>query len=532
MLSYYAISALVNCLSSVFACLIVVVKNPKSRLNRAFVYLALSIGLWSFFYFLSLIANSAKDAFMFAKFLNFFGTFTPVTFFHFSVCLVNQWEKRRITIFISYSISLIIAILMFTPLMITGVSHRPGFLYWSDPGSLYICFVGIYCYFVIYGNYLIWRYYRVCNLAEKNRIKYVFWGTTLGFIAGTTNIPFWYKINIPPVLNIFVTGYVVLFGYSAVKHNLMDIKITITRATIFIFLYAAILGIPFLIGYYSKSWIATGGSMLIFATVGPFIYTNLRLAIERRFFYQEKIKLIQEEQLRRQKTIDTFSGSMAHEIANPIHVIVGLIDMVKIKTLQDLKDNIPAKDRAYLEERFKTISEGAFRIAGMVKTIREFSAQSTGSFKPVILKEVINNVLTMLSGKLKEETINLEVSLIDDITVIGNKIALEEAILNILLNSIEAFANCETSDKAIIIAASLQPDNKALVTISDNACGIPKNMLNDIFLDFVTTKPSSSNLGMGLSLCRKIVALHKGKIWAESKGEDKGAAIFVELPLV
>jgi signal transduction histidine kinase len=147
----------------------------------------------------------------------------------------------------------------------------------------------------------------------------------------------------------------------------------------------------------------------------------------------------------------------------------------------------------------------------------------------VVLKEAVNNVLTMLAGKLKEETIDLELNIADDITVIGNKIALEEAILNILLNSIEAFAGCEKPDKKITITAELKPENKVVLTIRDNGCGIPKNMLNDIFLDFVTTKPSSSNLGMGLSLCRKIIAMHKGKIWAESEGEGNGAAIFIEL---
>ena len=60
----------------------------------------------------------------------------------------------------------------------------------------------------------------------------------------------------------------------------------------------------------------------------------------------------------------------------------------------------------------------------------------------------------------------------------------------------------------------------------------PPNLKEDIFLDFVTTKPSSENLGMGLSRARKIIHLHNGKIWAQSQGEGMGAAIFIELPMV
>jgi len=69
-----------------------------------------------------------------------------------------------------------------------------------------------------------------------------------------------------------------------------------------------------------------------------------------------------------------------------------------------------------------------------------------------------------------------------------------------------------------------------LIEFKDNGYGIPKRLLEDIFLDFVTTKGSSEGLGMGLSRARKIIALHKGKIWAQSEGEGKGASIFVELP--
>ena len=69
-----------------------------------------------------------------------------------------------------------------------------------------------------------------------------------------------------------------------------------------------------------------------------------------------------------------------------------------------------------------------------------------------------------------------------------------------------------------------------LIEFSDNGCGMKPEMLEDVFLDFVTTKPSSENLGMGLSRVRKIVALHKGKAWAASEGQGKGSTFFVELP--
>ena len=69
-----------------------------------------------------------------------------------------------------------------------------------------------------------------------------------------------------------------------------------------------------------------------------------------------------------------------------------------------------------------------------------------------------------------------------------------------------------------------------LIEFSDNGCGIKPEILEDIFLDFVTTKGSSEGMGMGLARARKIVTMYGGRIWARSDGEGKGASIFVELP--
>ena len=503
--------------------------NKQSSVNRLFAALSAIFTAWIA---VNLMCGFSDNP-IWVRLTYAFGSFLPLPILIF-ICKLGDIKVLHKFLFVGWAVTFLFFFLALTDLVIKKVTLVRVGGFEGELGLLYPAWTIFMVVIILFEICVIFKLYRRSDGIKKMQLQYLMLGffvlaavcTVLDVAMPLLGNTYWMSYDCLSVL-IFLA----FTAYAIVKYQFMNIKVVITRAGIFALVYCFILWLPLWLGYKTDSWLLTGLTMLILATIGPFIYTRLRLRIEKLFFHQEKIKLIQEEQLRRQKTIDTFSGSMAHEIANPIHVIVGLIDMVKIKTLGDLKDNIPEKDRAYLEERFKTISEGAFRIAGMVKTIREFSSQTTGTFKPVALKEVIKNVLTMLSGKLKEETINLEVSLVDDITVIGNKIALEETILNILLNSIEAFANCETTDKEIIITASLQPNNKALVTISDNACGIPENMLNDIFLDFVTTKPSSSNLGMGLSLCRKIIALHKGKIWAQSPGENKGADIFIELPI-
>jgi len=83
------------------------------------------------------------------------------------------------------------------------------------------------------------------------------------------------------------------------------------------------------------------------------------------------------------------------------------------------------------------------------------------------------------------------------------------------------------------ITLKLEQVNSDLVRISftDTGCGIKKELLPIIFSPFTTTKASSEGTGMGLYNAKKIIDRHKGRIWAESEGENKGAAFFIELPL-
>jgi len=98
------------------------------------------------------------------------------------------------------------------------------------------------------------------------------------------------------------------------------------------------------------------------------------------------------------------------------------------------------------------------------------------------------------------------------------------------MNAIHALHSVERGRREITITICRNKPATVLIEFRDNGCGIEKDMLENIFLDFVTTKPSTEGLGMGLSRVRKIVAMHKGRVWAQSQGEAQGATFFVEFP--
>ncbi len=261
------------------------------------------------------------------------------------------------------------------------------------------------------------------------------------------------------------------------------------------------------------------------------VYARLRRVLGRNFCGREKLTPAESEQLRRQKTMDTFSASLAHEIINPVYAIAGLTGVVKERLLDNPALQLSAVDRAYFDQRLGQIYELSQRIEKMIKAIREFSAQTGDELTRLKLNDVFEGFFLIIEPQLKEKGVNVVLEGDPDIHINANKILLEEVFINITINAIYAIGLQNPSYPEIIISIIPDPDSKRLrLVFKDNGCGIPKRLLEDIFLDFVTTKGSSEGLGMGLSRARRILAMHQGKIWAASEGEGQGATILVELP--
>jgi signal transduction histidine kinase len=102
--------------------------------------------------------------------------------------------------------------------------------------------------------------------------------------------------------------------------------------------------------------------------------------------------------------------------------------------------------------------------------------------------------------------------------------------MNLAKNSLHALALKDNERLISLLAYKDSPDTFMMV-FKDNGYGIDKDKLEDIFLDYVTTKSSSEGTGFGLSFVRRVIEDHNGRIWAESEGKGKGSAFFVLLPL-
>ena len=250
------------------------------------------------------------------------------------------------------------------------------------------------------------------------------------------------------------------------------------------------------------------------------------LAIENCLFWQDQEL---HEQIKRQQSMDHFSASLAHEIDNPIFAVQCLVEMMKRSLAQGAVSGAPP-DQGLLDNLEK-INTNLQRISKMVKAVREFSSRTGGDLTVVDMSAAVDGFLEIFESQAKYVGVTFEKSVEAGIRVMGNKIYLEEVLMNLASNAVYAVQHVSTKDKKISLKISRNGPDMCLIEMRDNGAGIDKSLMEDIFLDFVTTKASTEGTGMGLARVRKIVDMHKGRVWAESDGAGKGAAFFVELPM-
>jgi signal transduction histidine kinase len=149
--------------------------------------------------------------------------------------------------------------------------------------------------------------------------------------------------------------------------------------------------------------------------------------------------------------------------------------------------------------------------------------------KNIDLNDLVRETVEFLSALAIARNVELVVSMItsDALPILGDRIQLQQVVLNLVVNGIDAMKDTPAENRIIRIRTS-RVENFAELSVSDRGTGIPEDKLKEVFEPFFTSK--SEGMGMGLSIARTIVEAHRGLIWA--KNRDHGGASFrIRLPL-
>lgn len=231
-MNFYAISALVNFITSSVFGIFVLSKNKNSK-NISFFIFCFFVAFWSSAYFFWQISQTPEAALFWTRVLMAGAIFIPVAYLHFVYALVEILDRRKKFLIFSYFLFFIFLLTDFTPYFVSHIEPALKFKFWPIAGPVYSFFLIVWFFYVIYSTYLLFKKYKGSTGIIRLQIKYVIIGMVIGFAGGSTNYFLWYKIPIPPIANILVSVYIGTIAYAIVRYRLMDIRIVARRAFIY-----------------------------------------------------------------------------------------------------------------------------------------------------------------------------------------------------------------------------------------------------------------------------------------------------------
>lgn len=221
-------------------------------------------------------------------------------------------------------------------------------------------------------------------------------------------------------------------------------------------------------------------------------------------------------------TMGELVASIAHEVNQPLAGIV---------THSDACRRWLNRDRPDLDEvrsAVSHISQDGKRAANIIENLRALTKKSAPQFGWLDINGAIREILALTRSELMQHDLVLHIDLSDDErTVFGDRVQLQQVVLNLTMNGIEAMSAVVDRPKVLTISSERVEEGDVLVAVKDTGPGIDPATADRIFDSFFTTKPNG--MGMGLSICRSIVEAHGGRFWA-SPNRPHGAIFQFTLP--
>ena len=220
----------------------------------------------------------------------------------------------------------------------------------------------------------------------------------------------------------------------------------------------------------------------------------------------------------RLETIGTLTSSIAHEFNNLLTPIMGY----SILTLEKL----PPEDEE-LYDNVLEIYQASRRASDIISRLSALSRKNTGmSYQRISMDDLIAKVLHVAMPARPVAVDVKEILNCGNAKILGNETQLSQMILNLVLNGFHAM---EVDGGILSVTANVE-ENIVVLTVEDTGCGIPKDVLPNIFEPFYTTKETGKGTGLGLAIVRQVVSEHQGTIQVDST-EHKGTVFTVRLPL-
>ena len=226
--------------------------------------------------------------------------------------------------------------------------------------------------------------------------------------------------------------------------------------------------------------------------------------------------------VRQRMAMGEMAASIAHEIKQPLAAIATNANA----GLRWLGNSEP--DLTEARVAFKRVVDDCHRADEVINGIRMMFKKDAPVMVPQDINELVREVLSLVRGEVENQKVSVRTELLHDVPpVLGNQVQLRQAMVNLIVNAIDAMGAVIGRPRILRLKTELQDFDNVLLSVEDSGTGIDPENVNRIFDPFFTTK--SHGVGMGLSICRSIIDNHGGRL-SLSPGRPHGSIFRVLLP--
>jgi PAS domain S-box-containing protein len=221
-------------------------------------------------------------------------------------------------------------------------------------------------------------------------------------------------------------------------------------------------------------------------------------------------------------TMGELSASLAHELNQPLSAIVSNAQAAQRFLAADPPDLDEVKDI------LSDIVNDGTRASEVIGRLRTFLKKAAPDYHPLDINEAIRDVIILVGRDAMIRNVSIVTELGAALPpVLGDRIQLQQVILNLISNGTDAMMNVDANDRRLIIRTEKPDQESVKVAVRDFGIGLDEEDINRIFEPFTTIK--SDGMGMGLSISRTIIETHGGRLWA-TNNPDRGATFYFTVP--
>ena len=222
-------------------------------------------------------------------------------------------------------------------------------------------------------------------------------------------------------------------------------------------------------------------------------------------------------------TLGEISASISHEVNQPLAAIVANGQAC----LRLLRRETP--DLNYVRGAIEWIVKDGNRAGEVIRRVRGLLKKADIQKAPLEVNDIVSEVAALLQRELYAQHVTLRLELGSGMPpIVGDRIQLQQVIINLVVNGVDAMQTVTGRSHALLVRSYEDQAHQIVVAVKDSGVGIPAATVDRLFDAFFSTKPSG--LGIGLSICRSIIADHGGRLWATNNTGEPGATFQFALP--